>query len=102
MRVTLEEKFKEAFAKIGQELPARPLTTPSSGRKPERDGRHQQAENKPSLVQAPAEVIEQAPAPRSGAVGKKKKVAKARPPLSSKRPNAAALNHTGFRGGLNS
>lgn len=90
MRVTLEEKFKEAFAKIGQELPARPLTTPSSGRKPERDGRHQQAENKPSRAQAPAEVIEQAPAPRPVAVGKKKKVAKARPPLSSKRTNAAA------------
>lgn len=87
MRVTLEERLKEAFAKIGQELPVRPLTIQSSGYKPERDGRHQQAKNKPSRVQAPTE---QAPAPRPRAAGKKKKVAKARPALSAKRPNAAA------------
>lgn len=79
MRVTLEERLKEAFAKIGQELPVRPLTIQSSGYKPERDGRHQQAKNKPSRVQAPTE---QAPAPRPRAAGKKKKVAKARPALS--------------------
>lgn len=85
MRVTLEEKLKEAFAKIGQELPARPLTIQSSGHNPERDGRHRQAEKKTAGV-----IAEQAPAPRPAVAGKKKKVAKARPPLSSKRPNAAA------------
>lgn len=91
MRVTLEEKLKEAFAKVGQELPARPLTIQSSGYKPERDGRHQQAEKISSRVQAPAEVItEQVPAPRPRTAGKKKKVAKAKQPLSAKRPNAAA------------
>ncbi|WP_137819608.1 hypothetical protein [Pseudomonas sp. 2FG] len=91
MRETLEEKLKEAFAKVGQELPARPLTIQSSGHKPERDGRHQQVENKPSWVKAPAGVTaEQAPVPRPRIAEKKKKAAKARPPLSSKRPNAAA------------
>lgn len=106
MRVTLEEKLKEAFAKIGQELPVRPLTIQSTGHKPGHAGRHQHAECKPERSQAPAEVItEQTPASRQGAASKKKKVEKARPPLSSKQPNAAAqqlsIDLSVYRQGVN-
>lgn len=102
MRVTLEEKLREAFAKVGQDLPTRPQTIEPSGRKPKRDCRQRKKEDNPSQAQSTA-VRPQAP--RKRAEGKKKKVAKSRPPQFVKQPDASAqgmsLDLSVYRQGVN-
>lgn len=106
MRVTLEEKLKEAFAKVGLEIPAPPLSTRSSSSKSERDDEYPQIPNKLSLKKdAKGAKAQKASGDRPARAKKKKNSVNPRTSMSAKRPSSIGdrmnVDLSVYRNGIN-